>query len=562
METMAKCPGVRRRAGTTHWWFRRRIPQDLLEHYHPKKEIAFSLETSDHRTACEKARVEFVRLDQEFTEVRAKLTAEVRTEISDVEMDRLALMLEHSMLKADEEIRLGGLSDSDFEWHVQRHQEQITSYKQALARGNISIASDMLEDWLINHGVVLERTSERFKGLAYRFLKAAVIASEKQSKRFNGDVVDTPPQPEGELFPQATLPASSGQNSGDDKLKLSGLFDKWAAEKKITRSENTVTDFWVYVHRFIELHGDLPIEQITKAHVRDYRDAMLKLPIVNHLSHQYRSYTVKQLLDLGDKQPDLKRLSPKTVNEKALGAVCAVLKWGAKNGYIENNPASDMKISLSKSGQKARVPYSIDDLNLIFGTFPIFTTGERPLGGAGEAAKWLPLLALFTGARIQELGRLTTDDVREERGILFFDLIDAGTKTANARRTVPVHPELIKLGFMEYLKTRRDEGSGPLFPALRSAQTSPTENFSKWWGRYARKHGIDDTRKVFHSFRHTVKDGFRNSGVPREFQILLQGHSLTGVDAAYGEGASIETLAREMNKLCFPGLALGHLLMK
>jgi hypothetical protein len=108
METMAKCPGVRRRKGTTHWWFRRRIPQDLLDHYYPKKEIAFSLETADYRTACEKARMEFVRLDQEFTEVRAKLTAEIRTEISAVEVDRLALMLEHSMLKADEEIRQDG----------------------------------------------------------------------------------------------------------------------------------------------------------------------------------------------------------------------------------------------------------------------------------------------------------------------------------------------------------------------------------------------------------------------------------------------------------------------
>jgi integrase len=558
METMAKCPGVRSRKGTTHWWFRRRIPQDLLDHYHPKKETAFSLETSNYRKACEKARMEFVRLDQEFTEVRAKLAAEIRTEISDVEMDRLALMIEHHMLKADEEIRLSGSDDTTYEWWEQKHQERLTRYKRALARGDVSVVTDMLEDWLINHGISLERESERFKALAYRFLKIAVVTSEKQGRRFQGDVVEAPARPTGELFPEA-VPALVPM-SIDGSLKLSGLFEKWAAEKRVTRSENTVQDFWVYVHRFIELHGDLPVEQITKAHVRDYRDAMLKLPVINQLPHHYRSFTVQQLLELGDKQPDLQRLSPKTVNEKALGAVGAVLKWGAKNGYLDSNPAADMKISLSKSAPKARLPYSIDDLNTIFGSFPVFTAGERPKAGGGEAAKWLPLLALFTGARLQELGRLTTEDVKEERGVIFFDMVDAGTKTANARRTVPVHPELVRLGFMEYVDIRRREGGGALFPALQSAQDSPTENFTKWWGRYARKHGITDPKKVFHSFRHTAKDGFRNSGVPKEYRDLLQGHALPGAGELYGEGASLEVLAREMGKLCYPGLGLEHLM--
>jgi integrase len=94
----------------------------------------------------------------------------------------------------------------------------------------------------------------------------------------------------------------------------------------------------------------------------------------------------------------------------------------------------------------------------------------------------LPLLALFTGARLQELGRLTTDDVKEERGIIFFDLTLAGTKTASAKRMIPLHPELIRLGFMEYVRGRRAEGGGALFPDLKSGQSSPTENFTKWWG--------------------------------------------------------------------------------
>jgi integrase len=556
METMAKCPGVRRRKGSTHWWFRRRIPQDLLVHYHPKKEIAFSLETADYRTACEKARMEFVRLDQEFVEVRAKLNAEIRTEISDVEVERLAMMLEHSMLQADDEIRQEGLDDSTFDWLEHHHQERQAQLKRALARGDVSVVADAVEDWLINHGVSLDQSGESFKVLAYRFLKAAVVATEKQGRRFQGDVVETPPRPAGELF--QAIPSASVHAADDGKLKLSGLFEKWAEEKRRTSSEGYLEDNRKSIGRFIELHGDMLVERITKAHVRDFKDAMLKVPVIIRLAHKYRTYTVPQLLELGEQQPELPRLSPKTVNDKHMSAIGAVLNWAAVNGYIENNPAAGIKVSMNKAAPKARLPYSINDLNMIF-RFPVFTTGERPKAGGVEATKWLPLLALFTGARLQELGRLTTDDVKEERGIIFFDLTFAGTKTASAKRMVPLHPELIRLGFMEYVYGRRAEGGGVLFPDLKSGQSSPTENFTKWWGKYARRHGITDPRKVFHSFRHTVKDGFRNSGVSKEYRDLLQGHALQGAGEIYGEGASLEVLAKEMDKLCFPGLELGHL---
>ena len=50
---------------------------------------------------------------------------------------------------------------------------------------------------------------------------------------------------------------------------------------------------------------------------------------------------------------------------------------------------------------------------MIFNT-PVSTEGERPEGGQGEAAFWLPLLALFTGARLGELAGLRVSDVAHE----------------------------------------------------------------------------------------------------------------------------------------------------
>lgn len=192
-----------------------------------------------------------------------------------------------------------------------------------MARGDVSVVAEAVEDWLISHGVSLDQTSESFKVLAYRFLKAAVVATEKQGRRFHGDVVDTPPRPAGELFQEA--PSVSVPSSDEGTLKLSGLFEKWAEEKRRTSSEGYLKDNRNSIDRFIELHGDMPIERITKAHVRDFKDAMLKVPVIIRLAHKYRTYTVPQLLELGEQQPELPRLSPKTVNDKHMSAIGAVL---------------------------------------------------------------------------------------------------------------------------------------------------------------------------------------------------------------------------------------------
>jgi len=54
-----------------------------------------------------------------------------------------------------------------------------------------------------------------------------------------------------------------------------------------------------------------------------------------------------------------------------------------------------------------------DDLKKLFAS-PVFTEGDRPAGGKGEAAFWLPLLALFTGARQGELAGLRASDVETD----------------------------------------------------------------------------------------------------------------------------------------------------
>ncbi len=135
-------------------------------------------------------------------------------------------------------------------------------------------------------------------------------------------------------------------------------------------------------------------------------------------------------------------------------------------------------------------------------------------------------------------------------------------KTAASRRTVPVHPELLRLGFQKYVATL-DKG-GRLFPDLRQDQFGKwTGNYSKWWGRWARGLGIKDHRKVFHSFRHTFKAACRQAGIQEETHDLLTGHQGASVGRSYGRAEYspelVKTLAKAVRKIKYKAAGLPRL---
>ena len=114
-----------------------------------------------------------------------------------------------------------------------------------------------------------------------------------------------------------------------------------------------------------------------------------------------------------------------------------------------SDPFANMRLS---EDSPTREPWQIEELRLLF-TSAVFT-GARPKGGRGEAAFWLPLLGLYTGARLSELAALTaadvtTDDPRQIPMITIREDLDQDRrlKTACSARVVPVHPEFVRSGF-------------------------------------------------------------------------------------------------------------------
>lgn len=164
---------------------------------------------------------------------------------------------------------------------------------------------------------------------------------------------------------------------------------------------------------------------------------------------------------------------------------------------------------------------------------------------------------------VGELGKAAADDITTEDGHPVLH-IGGRVKTASSRRMVPLHPELIRLGFIAYAHRMRTAEHGRLFPDLKASTLKTlTAMWSRWWGRYARRtSGITDPKKTFHSFRHAFKDACRAARISKDVHDAFTGHVADkDVGEGYGDGMGslVALLAGEMAKVRYPGLDLGHL---
>lgn len=539
---MPKCHGVFRRKASTQFHYRRRIPLDLVASY-GRKELSYSLGTADYKTACAKARLEAVRLDQEFEERRARLQAQakpklktsVRTSLTNVEVDRLALLLEHSMLHADDEIRQDGLDDFMFDRMQEEHAERLATFRRALARGDVSVVAERVEDWLNGHGIQLDRDSESFKTLAQRFLKIMVTATAKQAQRLQGEVVETPPapapfgQPDRSALP-ATAQASSAQVQAI--ITLGKAVDLYTQEKRESGEWQNGTEYkeGAKVRLFAEIMGlDRDLASLTIEDMRDLKAALLRFPANRSKLAPYRDMTLEEVLKA--EVPEAQRLQPTTL-KNYFNKIGAFLKWAKKHRY-HNDPtiASDiLTIKTTKQDHEHRSPLTPDDIRLYFSpeTF-LKATANSP------AMFWVSILGLFTGARLEELCQLYLADIVEEDGVWCFafrpDRPDKLMKNAASRRYTPIAPFILHdLGFLAYVDKLKAEGRERLFPELtpHGSDNKYSHYLSRRLGDYRAKIGLRaDTaggKKDFHSFRGTVAQWCEEHGVPEKLAARIVGH--------------------------------------
>jgi integrase len=505
--------GLIRRGGG--WYSTRQItPKDLLAHYGYGAKVV-ALGTQDHKEAKRlhlQTRIAFL---EEFEQVRRELAAAAATPepeprpVTQISPTVVSLVnLDRLREERDEAAKSGQLPA------FMREQKEALAMTQAMLDGERPATMDYRELEGLRNGLRAFLTGEN--SLAIAAARAA---------RSPAPVAQQPPKPTG----KGTSPSQ--------------VVDRWAAEMK--PKERTVTRTRNIVERFqaVEGHGKLTVEEITKHHVIAFKDA---------------------LIAQGSSAANINVMIP------MLGTV--LIYAVDKLHLIDVNPAARIRVADKRKAKDKRRAFEEAELERIFAS-PVYSGDVRPEAGGGEAAYWLPLASLYTGGRQTELGQLHPDDVVQEAYrdaddkerkawvIRIVENAERGqiVKNEGSERRVPVHADLIALGFIKLVEKAKQEKRERIFPAIRpTAKGELMGNWSKWFGRYRRNEcDLKSRMTPFHSFRHTFKHYMRLAAVPSEVHNELTGHETGDVADSYG-GLSypLRPLVEGMEKYRVPGVTL------
>lgn len=362
---------------------------------------------------------------------------------------------------------------------------------------------------------------------------------------------------------------SSPMQLAENIPTLSELGEEWIADK--TPSAAVTALVRKTVRRFVEANDDLPVDQIKKLHVRDLLMQLRDCPKTLPSKHQGGS--LQTAIAYGKLHPEIPKLAVSTINAHTT-YLRLLLNWAFLRDYVRYNAASGLHVKDTRPRAQKRLPYNIDDLKMLFeqstlytGHAPVIRTRPGPYIYR-DGRFWLPLVALYTGARLGEIMNLRPSDLRRENRIDYFDITKGATlkrvKSRASERKIPVHPELIKIGFLEFIEQIRHSDQRYLFEEL-GKETDDGLKAICWhdkWRRINRNAGCEHPKKTFHSFRHTFKDACRAARIPEEVHDALTGHITSSIGRGYGSGFPLTVLGDYMNSIAYDGLDLSHLYHK
>lgn len=377
---------------------------------------------------------------------------------------------------------------------------------------------------------------------------------------------------DGGIDPHAISVGQVLQRPSEDIGKpLDDAFEDFLSQKKSgwKKTGGMEEGYRVYFEVFKELVGNINTSELTKQHINDYIKAVQTIPSNRKKHARYRNLTVTDLLKLDIPEKD--RLSAIT-KKRYLSEMKAFFQWLYTNDYstIELHlPISNVKIKTKRSVDQ-RQSYTKEDIRKIFNS-------EEYIKGTHKRScdYWVPLIALYTGARVNEICQLSVCDIRidkeTKRWVIDIneDLNDDPNKSLKRpyhARLVPVHQKLIELGFVEYVKHRRKRKDMKLFPELpyRSGVNKYADKFQRWFNRtYTNRVGTSDGTS-FHSLRHTVISHLVNDKQVDANRIAVGlGQTPTGgvTQTTYTKTLSFRDYAQYFDLIDFDGWYDGSMIM-
>jgi integrase len=214
--------------------------------------------------------------------------------------------------------------------------------------------------------------------------------------------------------------------------------------------------------------------------------------------------------------------------------VAQVFAFLVQQGHLTDNPVKGVMVmkQRDKSQRKADghewEAFDLTQLKAIFAPAHLAKMTK-------VHQRWATVLGLYSGARVGEIAQIFLRDIVEEQGIwcirLTVESDGQSIKTEGSKRLVPLHPDILELGFLDYVQTRKNAGDERLFPEVNlNGNAGKGASVSSSFTYHLNRSGVEikprrqNGRIGFHSLRKTVIQALQGTAVSDERRRAFVGH--------------------------------------
>lgn len=431
--------------------------------------------------------------------------------------------------------------------------------RQSIAEGELHTVLPLAERLASEAGLEFNRKDKAPKRFMLALLQGRRELLMLERARVLGDYGATPTDPTIRRALEAAPASPKVRTIGD-------LIGGFKADNVAKWSPATIKAIEAPLHVLQEFFGaSKDVAAITRDDGRDLFGLVQGIPTNMTKLNALRGLSIREAVakaaELG-----LPTLSPKSVNDTYLAFMKGAFHWGMAEGWLSINPLGKLVADDTVDDADRRPPFTMGQLHSLFRSGPWqapYTSGER-----GDPLRyWGPLVALFQGMRRGEIAQLDVADVEIDGEIPAIHIQPSKegkrVKSASGRRVLPVHPELISLGFLAFVRAQKDAGHTQLFPNETPNKSGHWGDLlGKWFAAHLKTIGLNGQQLSMHSFRHNFEDALRRVNLSQTpIGQELSGRSKTDkVSGAYGTGRyDLETLKPAVDSIRYPEVDLKHL---
>ncbi|MBS0123105.1 tyrosine-type recombinase/integrase [Aestuariicoccus sp. KMU-90] len=296
-------------------------------------------------------------------------------------------------------------------------------------------------------------------------------------------------------------------------VSLRGLFRDYLASRHALGKGYEAGKRWEPVIENLRTFvGHDDARKITKAELRDWRDALLK------------------------------SRSARTVSNTYLASVRTIYNWTIREDRLTENPAENVRQEREKQVRIRPKGYSDEEALRIlkastaYAPAPFMGGNMREFPETTAAKRWLPLLCAMTGARVAEMAQLRKQDIRLEDSRYVLRISpEAGTVKTGQFRDVPLHRQIVELGFIDFVASSAD---GPLFYRAQNAKQSlhaartVSDRVAKW---LKAQKLVPEGVSPNHGWRHRFRTQAGETDVSDRIADAICGHAGKTAGDDYGD---------------------------